>query len=66
MLKKEDNIFCKKQINAINIKFEKSIRLKENYNKKEIVKDIEEVIHELKTIQCKCDYSKLPSKHRRI
>ena len=49
-----------KRLFDIQNKIEISERLNKNYTKKEIVEDIKEVIEELKPIQQKYDYSKLP------
>ena len=53
---------ARNKLNAITNKIEISERLNENYSKKDIAKDIEEVFNELESIQHKYDYSKLPKK----
>lgn len=51
-----------KRLFDIQNKIEMSEQLNKNYTKKEIVEDIKEVIEELKPLQQKYDYSKLPRK----
>ena len=49
-----------KKLFDIQNRIETSERLNKNYTKKEISEDIKQVIEELKPIQQKYDYSKLP------
>lgn len=51
-----------KRLFDIQNKIEISEQLNKNYTKKEIAEDIKEVIEELKPLQQKYDYSKLPKK----
>lgn len=51
-----------KRLFDIQNKIEMSKQLNKDYTKKEIVEDIKEVIEELKPLQQKYDYSKLPRK----